>query len=50
MTQKRYGRRFPNLDKQEYVTTYYSIECEHSLIFRTMVDRPTNEDRIRGMC
>lgn len=47
---KIYGRRFPDLDKQEYLTTYNTIECDNSLIFRTIVNRPSNEDRIRGIC
>ena len=47
---KCYGRRFPNLDSKKCETTYYSIECEHSLIFRTVSNRPANEDTIRGIC
>ena len=47
---KIYGRRFPILDKKEYLTTYNTIECDNSLIFRTLVNRPANEDHIRGMC
>lgn len=51
-TEKRYGRRFPTLDKYENIPANdYIIECENSLIFRrTLADRPLNEDRIRGIC
>lgn len=50
MTQKRYGRRFPSLETTEDATTTYTIECESSLIYRTICDRPANEDRLRGVC
>ena len=50
-TEKRYGRRFPHLDKYEKTSANdYNIDCENSLIFRTLADRPLNEDRIRGIC
>ena len=50
-TEKRYGRRFPHLDKYEKTSANdYIIGCENSLIFRTLTDRPLNEDRIRGIC
>ena len=50
MTERVYGRRFPSLDKYENMSANNSnIECQNSLIFRTIVDRPSNEDRIRGM-
>lgn len=50
-TEKRYGRRFPNLDKREITSANdYIIGCENSLIFRTVSDRPANEDTIRGIC
>lgn len=50
MNQKTYGRRFPSFEGKEIPTTTYTIECESSLIFRTLADRPLNEDRIRGIC
>lgn len=50
-TEKRYGRRFPHLDKYEKTSANdYIIESTNSLIFRTLADRPLNEDRIRGLC
>lgn len=50
MTEKVYGRRFHSLDKYENMSANNSIiECQNSLIFRTIADRPSNEDRIRGM-
>lgn len=49
MNQKTYGRRFSNLEGERTQTTSYIIECENSLIFRTLADRPANEDRIRGV-
>lgn len=50
-TEKRYGRRFPNLDKCEITSANdYIIGCENSLIFRTVSNRPANEDTIRGIC
>lgn len=49
MNQKRYGRRFPSLEAKGTQTTNYTIECESTLIFRTLADRPQNEDRIRGV-
>jgi hypothetical protein len=50
MTERVYGRRFPSLDKYENMSANNSIiECQNSLIFRTIADRPSNEDRIRGM-
>ena len=47
---KIYGRRFPSLDLEEKQTTYNTIECTNTLIFRTLADRPVNEDKIRGVC
>lgn len=49
MTQKTYGRRFPNLDSKKCETTYNIIESTNSLIYRTLLDRPANEDAIRGL-
>ena len=50
MTAKIYGRRFSCLEDERLSTTTNTIECESSLIFRTLIDRPANEDRIRGFC
>lgn len=45
-----YGRRFPHLDKQENTSTNNSIiGHDYTLICRTILDRPSNEDRIRGI-
>lgn len=49
MIQKNFGRRFSSLEGTETATTYNTIVCENSLIFRTMKDRPLNEDTIRGV-
>lgn len=48
MTQKTYGRRFSQTRLIENKATYNIIECENSLIYRTLLDRPANEDAIRG--
>lgn len=50
MNQKTYGRRFSYLEAERTQTTCNNIECLNSLIFRTINDRPANEDRIRGIC
>lgn len=50
MNQKQYGRRFPSLEGQEITTTCNNVVCENTLIFRTLANRPQNEDRLRGVC
>lgn len=46
-----YGRRFPNLENTEnYSANNSIIGHDYTLICRTLLDRPSNEDRIRGIC
>lgn len=45
MTEKHYGRRF----NSNIATANNNIWGYQSLMYRTLQDRPQNEDRIRGM-
>lgn len=49
MTQKVYGRSRSMQLKHEMRKTNIYIGCTESLIFRTIQDRPQNENALRGM-